>query len=1199
MKIKDSLTIDLTEDIKNVIDLEDHSEAEIQAEIENYIVTDGLARDYEEFVATFTSDIVETGVWISGFYGSGKSYFAKLLGYLLSNRSIAGTPARDRILQRFTGIRDEALIKNSIARLGTENCRVVFMDVAKQDTSKGLAYTLFRVFLKSLHLPENEHGIFLYQLMINDNQTNIHDYINKKMDRNWSQIQTKMLEYSKAAKSIYINTGNSESDYENLMTTIRRDMDQFSASRLKDELSNYLQINTDEKIIFLFDEASEAITQQKFNLLDLEGISEALSSLGAKVWTIAIAQEKLDDVINNSNINKAQLTKVTDRFKTKIHLEATEVDIIIRNRLLNKKAGAIDKLKVHYNKNSGKVSDHAALTGIGITKTDTLDSYLTYYPFYQYQFNLLQNFLFGTKGYTSTKVAARGMIITTYDILKRELADKELFATATGWQINKQAQPQPPAHLVIRYDNAERILKECGSSISGRRLLETINFLNEAEVGPTTTVSNIIKSYIDDPEDYHKVHEHIVKALDDLVEAKILLSANNTYRITSDLEQRLLEEMNRFIVQGFVKKKNAITAYKESSFIKTLARITDSNLPYDFYISTDNDDELTNPAMKELKIKVKSVYNQDDNRSADIETLKVQSQNDKDLIWLLPDNSSFPELDRLIDEIQRITYLEENYNNPQSEETGIIRSFSTAKGEKENRVEELIEQSLHNATAIYLYNTYQLDQDNWQTTLQNLQRNVIQNVYYKRLTAQLNDEVAGRVIKEGNNSRLKSYFTGPEFQFFDAQGNFIGENLKAAEEILFKIRNTFVDGDTIAKELGKPPTGYAFGTVISTVAALMRGGKIIAKYNGMEKFSWRDEGVSTIFTTAREFRKASFKAVAKSLSAQQKNDMVTTLQELKCEQRIDKKIDWNTNDFDLANAGKELAKMFCNKADEMRRQNQDFDLLFTDINKQKKTLGEFTGVVSEANYIERAENFLTHKDTFTHAVKAIEKAEKFIHTKLPKLRQWHTFADGVKDELNKSARSNETLTRLISEFNNLYGQGVAKNYAALQETAQKIKDEYYALLSGAAGDMAGKYSQLKTAAEGVIEEINRLPVGLNDEALVKAETLLHYAEQRILANVEIYYEVQDKHSHFTYSEMLSFIELYNTKKTELEIIRAGLIKEVAPEPDPGDQVPETIIHTTRLPGLRIKVGAYKKWLQQEMHKLAAISDNDEIDIRKG
>ena len=86
-------------------------------------------------------------------------------------------------------------------------------------------------------------------------------------------------------------------------------------------------------MIFTFDEASEAISQKKFTLLDLEGISEALSSISHKVWTIAIAQEKLDDVINNANVNRSQLTKVTDRFKTKIHLESTEVDIIIKNNV--------------------------------------------------------------------------------------------------------------------------------------------------------------------------------------------------------------------------------------------------------------------------------------------------------------------------------------------------------------------------------------------------------------------------------------------------------------------------------------------------------------------------------------------------------------------------------------------------------------------------------------------------------------------------------------------------------------------------------------------------------------------------------------------------------------------------------------------------------------------------------------------------
>lgn len=1197
MKIKDILTIDLSEDIKNVIDLEDVSEAEIQVEIENYIITDGLAKEYSNFVSTFTSNIVETGVWISGFYGSGKSYFGKLLGYLLCNRNIAGTPARDRILQRFTGITDEALIKNSLAKLNTENCRVVFLDVAKQDTSKGLAFTLFRNFLKSMELPENEHGFFLYQLMINEKQSNIQDFVFQNLNKNWGEMRSRLVEYAKDAKNIYIQKGNNESDYDNLITTIRRDIDQFSASRLKEELNNYLQITKGEKIIFLFDEASEAINQQKYNLLDLEGISESLSALGGKVWTIAIAQEKLDDVINNSNVSRAQLTKVTDRFKTKIHLEATEVDVIIRNRLLNKKEDSLKKLKVSYNKNSGKITDHAALNATGITKTDTIDSYITYYPFYKYQFNLLQNFLFGTKGYASTKVAARGMIITTYDILKRELQEKELFDIATGWQIARQAQPQTPVRLVNRYDNAEKILKETGSSISGRQLLETIHFLFEAEVVPTT-FPNIVKAFIKDPEDFHKVRAAITKALNDLIEAKVLLSTNNTYRITSDIEQRLLDEMNSFTVQGFVKKKQVVTAYKSSTFIKSLARITDSNLPYDFFITTDNDDELTSPSLKQLKLKLKSVYNISDDRTADTEALKVQHQNDKDLIWLVPDNSSFKEIDRLIDEIERISYLEQKYNNPQSDEGQILRSFLTAKSEKENRLKDLVDQSLQKATSIYLYNTYQLDEDNWQTTLQGQQRQVIQNVYSKRLESQLRDSVAGSVIKEGNNARLQQYFNGKDFLFFDNQGNFIGENLKVAEEILYKIRNTFVDGATLEKDLEQPPTGFAFGTVISTVAALMRAGKIMAKYNGVEKFSWRDKGVSVIFAAAREFRKASFKAIAKSLSAQQKNEIVTTLQGLKCEDHTGNKIDWNTNDFELVNTAMELAKRFCDKVDDMRRQNKDFDTLFVELKPQSEIICGFTGAVSEANYIEKAENFLGNKDAYINAVQAVEQVEKFIRNNLPKLLEWKLFIEGVNDELKKAAKSNDAITQFSVDFNSQYGKEVVKNFATIQQTAQKIKDEYHKLFQSAATDMAEKYIQLKADAETLIKEINTLPAGLNDEALSKANAVFQYATQRTQSKVDLDYDVKDKHTRFTYSEVLSFIELFNGKKTDLEILNAGLIKAAPARPEPGkpDHVPTTKTFTSKLPAKRMKVSAYKQWLQQEFRKLAGASDNDEIEI---
>ena len=73
VKINEILKIDLQEDIKNVIDLEDRSDREIQQEIESYIVTDGLGHYLDTFINKFVSNISETGVWISGFYGSGIS----------------------------------------------------------------------------------------------------------------------------------------------------------------------------------------------------------------------------------------------------------------------------------------------------------------------------------------------------------------------------------------------------------------------------------------------------------------------------------------------------------------------------------------------------------------------------------------------------------------------------------------------------------------------------------------------------------------------------------------------------------------------------------------------------------------------------------------------------------------------------------------------------------------------------------------------------------------------------------------------------------------------------------------------------------------------------------------------------------------------------------------------------------------------
>jgi len=237
------------------------------------------------------------------------------------------------------------------------------------------------------------------------------------------------------------------------------------------------------------------------------------------------------------------------------------------------------------------------------------------------------------------------------------------------------------------------------------------------------------------------------------------------------------------------------------------------------------------------------------------------------------------------------------------------------------------------------------------------------------------------------------------------------------------------------------------------------------------------------------------------------------------------------------------------------------------------------------------------KKTQKTPAKEIEKAEKFIRNNLDKLRQWKTFADGVTDELNKAAKPDANITALVATFNSLYKGEVVLHFKLLQETVQKIKDAYFRLMQVAATDMAVKYTTLQKDVEALLEEIAALPEGLNDEANTKATNINQYISQRTSAVIDIGYDVKDKQTRFTYSEMLSFIQLFNSYKTNLEIIKSGLILTVPPTSKPGEPTaPTKKIYTSTLPGKKVKVSEYKTWLQNELQKISGAAADDEIEI---
>src|SRR6266700_6319330 len=97
--IGDLLARDLSRKIEEIIQVDQADEQSVYAEITEYIATDSIREQYHHLlraVAEAPSDPNESvGVWVSGFFGSGKSSFAKNLGYALQHRTVLGSKFAD------------------------------------------------------------------------------------------------------------------------------------------------------------------------------------------------------------------------------------------------------------------------------------------------------------------------------------------------------------------------------------------------------------------------------------------------------------------------------------------------------------------------------------------------------------------------------------------------------------------------------------------------------------------------------------------------------------------------------------------------------------------------------------------------------------------------------------------------------------------------------------------------------------------------------------------------------------------------------------------------------------------------------------------------------------------------------------------------------------------------------------------------
>ena len=1210
-KIKDILSIHLEEDIKSVIDLNQQDDKSVIDELDGFILTESLAKHLTDFCDFYASNTVQPGLWLSGFYGSGKSYFSKMIGFLLKNPVIKGTTIRDRFANKLIGLPNASLLQNSINELGRTENHIVLFDAAKATGNHGICYMMMAAFLKSLGLCDNWVGIVEFDLLVTGRYQHFCEKVELKYSQPWRKLRNINYQVFDTMKDIMLDGFCSEASFNETFDAAKQRIQDYDANKLQEDLSRYIDMNPDLRIVFMIDEVSEAIAQEKINILDLEGVAEAVAALGRKIWTIAIAQLQLDDVINGTNVNKSLLTKIIDRFHKRINITAEEVDTIIRKRLLAKTTEGNEILSDYFKKNSGQISDITNIVGTGLKKTTDAKTYADYYPFYEHQFKMLQYFLFGSHKLVKTQVGARGMLISAFELLRREaLSDRDLYTHVNASQLCRNAEEAVPESLRARYNQADEHLTDIKLKfVVGHDMLQTIHFLTES--GAKTTVENISRAYVNCPNDYFTVLEEVKKACKKLADDEILILSGDEYRITSETQQRIFEMMANYDGIANYRIKGEITKeVKKMQLVRQTQTITADSGNVTFALQTDGGEPLNTGGNPNMKVVFHDILNVKPSLGEYVDKVKEETQSDKNTICVIPSPDYASEIQQTAETILRIQYIKD-VPNLTDEEKKVVAEIVGTLEDKTRQLEQAIVKSYDEGRLVYLYNVSIMQQQSAPQIIKDTELKMYDNIYTKRLGGTLKDSIALQLLKVGANQLQNTIGSQPDFQFFDTSGQFIGDQLPVITEIMAHTA-TYNSGADLERDLGAAPTGYTFGTIFSTLAALFRASKIIIKYNNQEYHSWQQEGAKEPFMTARNFQRTSFKAVTKSLGYNEKRDIVDTLKDCNFKQLTGGNLSYNMNDFELVDAIRLLAVTEIQKVNNNICNDDECERLFRRSIAAKDVLLQYAKTVTDTNYFTTARTFLNDNDNeeFVNAIDKIEKDIRFINENLKTIEEQKSYLLDVKDEMEFVGIPMQAFDSLNERYSKMLESDPVHNYQQMQQVFQQVRDLYYQYMQQYAESMTQGYCELDGKLEQVRKKAEEYPKEWNASLITKLDDKQKTCRRYAVTKIELKgYDIRCRRCHLQLRDIDNAIKMLPQLQTEADVFDTE-VKTTAPtpplpptpSPNPGPQPqpqpqPQPTVRKLRsqLPTGQLTVAQYKQWLKQQ---LAMVNSYDEKDILK-
>jgi hypothetical protein len=385
--------------IEGVIKADD--ESSLRIELEEYVLTNEVEKRLESFLDAYNNYQGANGVWVSGFFGSGKSHLLKILALLLENRQINGISVLDLFLPKCSN--NEILCGDLKRALSIPSKSILFNIDQKADViSKTQLDALLAVFVKVFDEMSGYYGkqghIAQFERDL-DSRGLYNEFKNTYENlcgRSWHKGREQaLLESQNIAKAYAQVTSNEESVAIGILDKYRH---QYSVSieDFADQVNAYIDSQpANFRLNFFVDEVGQYIADSVKLMTNLQTIAESLATkCRGRAWVIVTAQEDMTSVVGEmSNQQGNDFTKIQARFANRMKLTSANVAEVIQKRLLMKNEQGISLLghTYHDQVNNFKTLFDFADGSQSYRNFQDRDHFIHCYPFIPYQFALFQS----------------------------------------------------------------------------------------------------------------------------------------------------------------------------------------------------------------------------------------------------------------------------------------------------------------------------------------------------------------------------------------------------------------------------------------------------------------------------------------------------------------------------------------------------------------------------------------------------------------------------------------------------------------------------------------------------------------------------------------------------------------------------------------------------------------------------------------